>query len=85
MEQLKDAQGDIGVRTQSSTEKPAESRQGAAWDELKATAGKSCCRSFTPVVDKIAQLLDAFGNMPPGFSEFIIWAGLAAVLGPPCS
>jgi phage-related protein len=81
MEQLKDAQGDI-MRTQSSTENRLKAA-GAAWDELKVTLGQKLLPILTPVVDKIAQLLDAFGNMPPGFQEFIIWAGLAvAVLGP---
>lgn len=81
MEQLKDAQGDI-LRTQGSTENRLKAA-ATAWDELKVTLGQRLLPVLTPVIDKVAQLLNAFGNLPPGIQQFIIWAGLlAVVLGP---
>ncbi|MXO64865.1 phage tail tape measure protein [Altericroceibacterium endophyticum] len=80
-EQLADAQGDI-LRTQDSTANRLKAST-SAWDELKVAIGDRLLPKLTPVVNAITSLLEAFGKLPPGLQEFIVWAAIiAALLGP---
>ena len=81
MEQLSDAHGDI-LRTQESTANRIKAAS-AAWDDLKVTLGTRLLPALTPVINGIANLLEAFGSLPPGFQQFLIWAAaIAAIVGP---
>jgi len=81
MEQLGSASGDV-LRTQDSTANRLKAAQ-TAWEELQIKIGQELLPKLTPLIDKFAQLVEMFTNLPAGVQGFIVvLAILAALIGP---
>lgn len=81
LEGTKNAQGDVG-RTSSGTANQIRAMQ-AAFLELQITIGTKLLPVFTPLITKIAGMLDAFSRLPDGVQTFAVAAaGVSAALGP---
>lgn len=76
-----EAQGDV-ARTSTSAANQIRAAQ-SAWQELSVTLGTKIIPLLTPIVEKIAAMLNSFGKLSPQLQNTImIGAGLVAVLGP---
>ena len=54
-----------------------------SFGEFQQAVGDRLLPKLTPVVEKLTQLLDAFGNLPPGMQQFLVWMAVAvAAIGP---
>lgn len=77
----KKAQGDV-ARTSGSTANQVV-RAKEAFEELQVTVGNKLLPVITPLIDKLAGLLEAFSRLPDGMQSFIVASGaIAAALGP---
>lgn len=81
LESTKNAQGDV-ARTSGGTANQIRAAQ-AAFQELQVTVGTKLLPVLTPLISKIAGLLDAFSALPDGTQSFIVAAAaIAAAIGP---
>jgi len=80
-EQLAEANGDV-VKTFDSTTNQLK-RSGAAFEELRVVIGTQLLPVITPLIEKVADALTAFSNLPePIVNTILVVGGLAAALGP---
>lgn len=80
-EQLAEANGDV-VKTFDSTTNQLK-RSGAAFEELRVVIGTQLLPVITPLIEKVADALTAFANLPePIVNTILVVGGLAAALGP---
>ena len=76
-----EAQGDV-IRTMDSGANKIRAAQ-SAWQELSVAIGTKLIPAFTPLVDKITAVLEAFGALPgPVQSGALYLAAFGAALGP---
>lgn len=81
MEKTENAQGDI-FRTWDSTANSVR-RAKASMDEFRVAVGEKLLPQLTPVINKFADLLERFNNLPPGVqSAIVVFVALMAVIGP---
>lgn len=80
-EQLSDATGDV-TRTFDSAQNQLK-RSAAAFEELRVVIGTKLIPVLTPLIEKIADALTWFANLPdPVINTTIAIAGIAAAIGP---
>ena len=80
-EQLSDATGDV-LRTFDSTQNQLK-RSQAAFEELRVVIGTQLLPVLTPLIEKIADALTWFANLPePVVNTTLVISGLAAAIGP---
>lgn len=81
MEATATAQGDV-IRTGGSTANQLRA-MSAAWEELTVSIGQVLLPIITPVISKIAELINKFGELDPELQKTIVYFGLAAAaIGP---
>lgn len=81
MEGTTNAQGDV-ARTSDGTANRIRAAR-AAFEELQVTVGEKLIPVITPLVEKLADVLNAFSRLPPGVQTFAVGVGAAAAaLGP---
>ena len=81
LEKTKNAQGDY-VRTSDGTANSLRTLE-ASTENLSASLGEHLLPIITPIIEKLTEIVDAFGNMPEGMQKAIIVIGLVVVaLGP---
>lgn len=81
LDNTKNAQGDV-ARTSNSTANKLRA-QRAAWEELQITVGSKLLPALTPLIGRLANLIDKFNTASPATQKLILYAGLAAfALGP---
>lgn len=80
-DELKEAEGDV-IRTKESTANKIKELQ-AAYEEMSVTIGTKLLPVLTPLVNKIASLVDWFGGLSDETQTWVlIVAGVAAAIGP---
>lgn len=81
LEKTKNAQGDY-ARTSDGTANSLRTLE-ASTENLSASLGEHLLPIITPIIEKLTEIVDAFGNMPEGMQKAIIVIGLVVVaLGP---
>lgn len=81
LEKTKNAQGDY-ERTSDGTANSLRTLE-ASTENLSASLGEHLLPIITPIIEKLTEIVDAFGNMPEGMQKAIIVIGLVVVaLGP---
>lgn len=81
MEKTVNAQGDV-ARTSDSTANRLRAAAGA-WEEFQISIGEKLLPAITPLIDKIAKLLDWFNSLSPGMqTASVVALALAAAIGP---
>ena len=81
LENTTNAQGDV-ARTSGNTANQIRTAQ-AAFQELQVTVGTKLLPVLTPLITKLAGLLDAFSGLPDGMQTFIVSAAAVAAAGGP--
>lgn len=81
LEATRNAQGDV-ARTSGGTANQLRAAQ-AAFEELQVVIGTKLLPVVTPLITKVADLLNAFTALPDGVQAFVVGgAAAAAALGP---
>lgn len=81
LEATRNAQGDV-ARTSGGTANQVRAAQ-AAFEELQVVIGTKLLPVVTPLITKVAELLNAFTALPDGVQTFVVGgAAAAAALGP---
>lgn len=81
LEKTKNAQGDY-ARTSDSTANSLRTME-ASTENLSASLGEHLLPIITPMIEKLTEIVESFGNLPDGMQKAIIVIGLVVVaLGP---
>lgn len=76
-----EAQGDV-IRTSAGTQNQIRALK-SQWAELSVTLGTAILPVLTPIVSKLNEMAKSFSGLSPAMqSSILVFAGLAAVVGP---
>lgn len=81
LESTTNAQGDVARTSDGTANKMREAK--AAFEELQVVVGTKLLPAITPLIDKLAGLIEWFTQLPAPVQEgTLVVAGIAAALGP---